>query len=388
MGLQFNRSTTNVQNNNNPTVIDVDDSKEMEVVPYDVVAERQKMNKELVNSKEVDAIVSTICVNDAQSIVEFGSEVANEISKCSDIILNSVNMKQVNDTGELLNVLGKIMDKFDLEEIKDDSGKGIFGRLFSNAKRQLEQILAKYHTMGDEVEKVYLQLKKYEAEIKDSNKKLDEMFNANVKYYQELVKYILAGEQGVKEIDEYLVQMNDEYSRTGDNTIQFEISNLEQAKIMLEQRTQDLRIAENVAMQSIPMIKTMQYSNLNLIRKINSAFIITLPVFKQALTQAILLKRQKIQAEAMSALDQRTNEMLIKNAQNTVAQSKLTTQLASGSSVKIETLEQTWRTIVNGIEETRQLQEYASKKRAEDAERLSAMKEEFNNKFSNSKNNQ
>ena len=388
MGLQFNRSTTNMQNNNNPTVIDVNDAKEMEVVPYDVVAERQKMSKELVNSKEVDAIVSTICVNDAQSIVEFGSEVANEISKCSDIILNSVNMKQVNDTGELLNVLGKIMDKFDLEEIKDDSGKGIFGRLFNNAKRQLEQILAKYHTMGDEVEKVYLELKKYEAEIKDSNKKLDEMFNANVNYYQELVKYILAGEQGVKEIDEYLVQMNDEYSRTGDNTIQFEINNLEQAKIMLEQRTQDLRIAENVAMQSIPMIKTMQYSNLNLIRKINSAFIITLPVFKQALTQAILLKRQKIQAEAMSALDQRTNEMLIKNAQNTVAQSKLTTQLASGSSVKIETLEQTWRTIVNGIEETRQLQEYASKKRAEDAERLSAMKEEFNNKFSNSKNNQ
>ena len=39
-------------------------------------------------------------------------------------------------------------------------------------------------------------------------------------------------------------------------------------------------------MQSIPMIKTMQFSNMNLVRKINSAFIITLPVFKQALAQA------------------------------------------------------------------------------------------------------
>ena len=45
--------------------------------------------------------------------------------------------------------------------------------------------------------------------------------------------------------------------------------------MMLEQRTQDLRTAENVAMQSIPMIKTMQFSNMNLVRKINSAFIIT-----------------------------------------------------------------------------------------------------------------
>lgn len=125
----------------------------------------------------------------------------------------------------------------------------------------------------------------------------------------------------------------------------------------------------------------MQFSNLNLIRKINSAFIITLPVFKQALAQAVLLKRQKVQAEAMQALDEKTNEMILKNAQNTVAQSKLTAQLASNSSVKIETLEQSWRTIVNGIEETKQIQENAKKKRAEDSARLEAMKEDYKSKM-------
>ena len=148
--------------------------------------------------------------------------------------------------------------------------------------------------------------------------------------------------------------------------------------MMLEQRTQDLRTAENVAMQSIPMIKTMEFSNMNLVRKINSAFIVTLPVFKQALAQAILLKRQRIQAEAMSALDEKTNEMLIKNARNTAEQSKMTARLASGSSVKIETLETTWRTIVNGIDETRQIQENARKKRVEDQARLENIKTEFN----------
>lgn len=108
---------------------------------------------------------------------------------------------------------------------------------------------------------------------------------------------------------------------------------------MLEQRTQDLRTAENVAMQSIPMIKTMEFSNYNLVRKINSAFIVTLPVFKQALAQAILLKRQKIQAESIAELDKKTNEMLLKNAQNTVDVSKMTAKMASGSSIQIETLE-------------------------------------------------
>ena len=39
----------------------------------------------------------------------------------------------------------------------------------------------------------------------------------------------------------------------------------------VEQRVADLRTAEIVAMQAIPMIRTMQYSNLNLVRKINSA---------------------------------------------------------------------------------------------------------------------
>ena len=129
------------------------------------------------------------------------------------------------------------------------------------------------------------------------------------------------------------------------------------------------------------MIKTMEFSNYNLVRKINSAFIVTLPVFKQALAQAILLKRQRIQAEAMSELDKKTNEMLIKNAQNTVEASKMTARMASGSSIQIETLETTWRTITNGIEETRRIQEDAKKKRVEDQARLETIKADFNRQY-------
>ena len=245
----------------------------------------------------------------------------------------------------------------------------------------MDKILAKYKTMGDEVDKIYVKLKQYESEIKESNKNLEKMFEVNVNYYHELVKYILAGEQGIREIQVYRAQRQKDMEESGDNSIQFELTTLEQAQMMLEQRTQDLRVAENVAMQSIPMIKTMEFSNMNLVRKINSAFIVTLPIFKQALAQAIMLKRQRIQAEAMSALDQKTNEMLIKNAQNTVEQSKMTARLASGSSVKIETLETTWRTIMNGIQETQQIQENAKRQREEDKVRSNAIKEEFNKQY-------
>ena len=207
------------------------------------------------------------------------------------------------------------------------------------------------------------------------------MFETNVNFYHELVKYILAGEQACKEIQDYIEQRKQYMETGGDQSVQFELTSLNQALMMMEQRTQDLRTAESVAMQSIPMIKTMEFSNYNLVRKINSAFIVTLPVFKQALAQAILLKRQKIQAEAMSELDKKTNEMLIKNAQNTVDISKTTARLASGSSIQIETLETTWRTITNGIEETKRIQEDAKKKRIDDQARLAAIKEDFNRNY-------
>lgn len=365
----------NLNTENRPAVSASGESTELEVQTYDIEADRNQLTKTLVNSQEVDDLVSTIVVNEPETIVTFGSEVAEQIAKSSDAILNSMNMSQINESGDMLMLLGKIMDKFDLNEIEENPSK--FKKLFTNMKKQLDQILAKYHTMGEEVDKIYVKLKQYEEEIKQSNRKLEDLFQSNVDCYHSLVKYILAGEQGIGELDAYIQQRQQELQSSGDNSIQFELTSLEQAKMMLEQRTQDLRIAENVALQSIPMIKTMEFSNMNLIRKINSAFIITLPVFKQALSQAILLKRQRIQAEAMSALDEKTNAMLIKNAQNTATQSKMTAALASGSSIKIETLETTWKTIMTGIEETKQIQANAKQQRENDRVRLDAIKADF-----------
>ena len=193
-----------------------------------------------------------------------------------------------------------------------------------------------------------------------------------------MCKYILAGEQGVKELDAYIADYQQKIAANpDDHTLSMDLSNLQQMREMLDQRVMDLKIAENVALQTVPMLKTMEYSNLNLVRKINSAFIITMPVFKQSLAQAIMLKRQRIQAESMKALDEKTNEMLIKNAQNTVDQSKMIAQMSASSSIKVETLQQTWQTIVNGIDEVQAIQDEAKNKRKEDAKALEAIKEDY-----------
>lgn len=340
---------------------------------------RQGYIDDFKKTGELEKYTAKIEVFDPNSIVKFGSEAAEEVSKSADVVLNGMNMDQINNSGKMLEALDKIMGSFDIDEVKED--KGLFGKLFGNAKKKLEKLLSKYNTMGDEIDKIYTQLKVYEGEIEKSNRNLDQMFNSNLEYYHELVKYIAAGEQGCKELHEYIEQKEQELATSNNVDLQFEISNLRQAENMLEQRVMDLKTAESIALQSIPMIKTMEFSNANLTRKINSAFIVTLPVFKQALAQAMMLKRQKIQADSMSALDKRTNELLIKNAQNTVEQSKQITRMTNTSSVQIETLEKTWNMIVSGIDETKRIQEEAKREREEDSKILDAIKQQYAEKM-------
>lgn len=384
MGLQFTPGAAQAQPQ--PQVVEttgtvvtsaaseaVLDAKIEEVKNFNIVVKTDEIKQQLASSDEIDKIVSTINVNDSSTIVKFGAEAADEISKASDQVLNSMSLSQINDTGNMMKALANIMDQFDIDEIKDDK-PGFFG----NLKKKLEKILSKYDTMGKDIDKIYVQLKQYENEIDAANKKLDTMYDANLGYYQQLVKYIMAGEQGVKELDAFIAEYQAKVNENPDDgTIRMDLSNLQQMREILDQRVMDLKVAENVALQTVPMLKTMEYSNLNLVRKINSAFIITMPVFKQALAQAIMLKRQKIQAESMKALDEKTNEMLIKNAQNTVEQSKMVAAMSANSSIKVETLQQTWQTIVNGIDEVQAIQDQAREKRKTDAVALEQIKEDY-----------
>ncbi|MDE7279387.1 MAG: toxic anion resistance protein, partial [Oscillospiraceae bacterium] len=151
-----------------------------------MTAKADELKQELVKNEEVDKLVSTININDVNSIVKFGNEVAMEISKASDQVLNSMNMDQINDSGELLMHLSAVMEQFDAKELTDDGKKGIF----ANLRKQVDKLLAKYHTMGEDVDKIYVQLRQYETEIEASNVKLETMFNANIQYYKDLLLYI------------------------------------------------------------------------------------------------------------------------------------------------------------------------------------------------------
>ncbi|EGT3616767.1 toxic anion resistance protein [Clostridium perfringens] len=342
----------------------------------DITAYKQRLR----GMKEVQDLTGEVEVQNPNSIIMFGQRASENISKISDELLNSMKAVKSEEATEMLSSLTKLMDKFDIKELENTKGESFMSKIFKNVGNTVAKLFQKYDTMGYEVEKIYVLLKKYENDIRESNSHLKKLYDGNFEYYQMLEKYIVAGEMALEEIDMYLNQMSNDMTM-GQEEKQMIIQKLEISKEMLSQRVYDLRIAENVAIQAAPMIQTIQMSNFNLMRKINSSFIVTLPIFKQCLAQAIILKRQEIQAKSIKQLDDKTNELIMRNASNTARQSVEIAKMASGSSIAIETLEKSYATIMKGIEDTKSIQESNRAQREENAKKLETLKHNMKKEF-------
>ena len=337
------------------------------------VATISEYKQRLRGMKEVQDLTSEVEIQNPNSIVMFGQGASEQISKVSDELLNSMKAVKAEEASEMLVNLTKIMDKFDIKELDGSEKQSMLSKFMKGVGNSVAKLFQKYDTMGYEVEKVYVLLKKYENDIRESNANLKKLYDANLHYYQLLEKYIVAGELALEEIEAYIYQISMNNS-LGQEEKQMMLQKLEISKEMLSQRVYDLQIAENVAIQSAPMIQTIQISNFNLMRKINSSFIITLPIFKQCLAQAVILKRQEIQAKSIKQLDDKTNELIMRNAKNTARQSFEIAKMASGSSVSISTLEKSFETIMKGIEDTKAIQEANKVQRIENSAKLERIK--------------
>ena len=360
------------------------EEKVLLVMPEEIKEYSNDFKLKLRDDPEVQALTSEIVVNDLNTILFFGDSASKGISNVSDSLLLQMKEVRAEESGELIVKLTRVMDKFDpkeFEKFNTYKEQGVVSKLFNKAKDTIDKLFTKYEDLGTEVDKIYVVLKKYEAETRQSNMNLEQMAKANVETYETLEKYIVAGELAKEEVDKYIAEYEVKAQNPDDQKAALIYQSLLQARDMLDQRIYDLRISENVAMQTIPMIQMIQLGNYNLIRKINSAFLITLPIFKQCLTQAIMLKRQELQARSMQVLDDKTNELLIRNANSVSKNAATLAKMAGTSSIKIETIEETWRTITNGISETKKIQETNKNDREKNTIKL----EEFKKQVTGSK---
>lgn len=372
MALKVARKTSQINNNQ------VVDNNDVNSENFDIIEYSNSKKEELRKLPEVEQLTSLIEIDREDSILEFGKEASAGIAKVSESLLNTIQLNRNEENSKLLVYLAKIMDQFDIDDFTKENQGGLLQRIFKKANNAIEAIFKKYETLGGEVSKIQVELEKYEREIKQSNNMIDKLLNENMGFYNELQKYIVAGEMAIDEMENDILP---EYKRIAEtSTDQMDTLNYQQliqANDMIQQRVYDLRTAENIAIQTIPMLRGMKSNNFGLIRKINSAFVVTLPVFKQCLSQAVLIKKQELQSKSLKALDDKTNELLLRNAQNVTQQSANIARLNANSSIQVETLEKMYNTIKAGIDETMRIQESSRETIKENSKRL----EEINSTF-------
>lgn len=342
-----------------------------------IITLRDSLRERIIQSGEAKQISDEMSIANMTTIIEFGKPVSEQMSSVADEVLKRSKNELLDEATNLMKSIGKIMEKVDIGEITDidvNKNKGFLSRITNSAQKKLDQLRAKYDNIGNDIEKICVTLRVYEDQIKRANADIQKLYDNGVVTYQNLVKYTVAGEYALDEVNSYIQKVEQgEIVTEGELTL----NNLMYAKQLLEQRVQDFRLAESVALQSLPMLKALEFGNLNLARKINSAFVITLPVFKNAIAQAMFIKQQQLQAKSLEALDKATNDMLLKNSQNVANNMRMTATLGGKSSIDMETLESSWRNIIDGINDTRNIQAELSKQREADKQKLEQLSQQY-----------
>ncbi|MDI7744122.1 toxic anion resistance protein [Lysinibacillus fusiformis] len=349
---------------------------QQQLVSQEELSQIKKRQLALKEEPQVQALAEKIDAKNQIAVLEFGKETATAISKFSDKMLASIKTSKLEKSSELINNLNKIMDRFDPQDFKDEKKAGFLKRLFNKGKEQLEKILSKYDTMNKEIDIIYNEIQKYELEMKRNTMELEQMYDQNLNYFQSLSEHVAAIEVKLQQLQP-LIPSLEQRAHEGDQEAMMELETLRRNMELLEQRRYDLEMAQQVSFQAAPQIRMIQQGNNHLIGKINSAFVTTIPIFKQGLIHAVTIQRQKLVADSMNELDKRTNEMLIRNAENIRQNSIDIARSAGNPSIKIETIETTWQTIMSGIEETKQIQAETVRNREEGRKRIEQLQLEY-----------
>lgn len=347
------------------------------IVSAEEVSQIRQRQIALKKEPQVLTLAQRIDPKNQIAILEFGKETAKGISTFSDRMLATIKQSDLEKSTTLLTSLNKVMDRFDPKDFSEEEKKeGFLKRIFNKGKMQLEGILSKYDTMNKEVDVIFTEIQKYEIEMKRNTQQLELMYDENLDYFKQLSEHVAAIDIKVEELESTIPALSTQ-AEQGNQMAIMELESVRRAVELLQQRGYDLEMAQQVSFQSAPQIRLMQQGNNHLIGKINSAFVTTIPIFKQGLIHAVTIKRQKLVSDSMAELDKRTNEMLMRNAENVRKNSVDLARQASSPSIKIETIEHTWQTIMAGIDEVKQVQEQTVRDRAEGRERIEQLQLQY-----------
>ena len=128
---------------------------------------------------------------------------------------------------------------------------------------------------------------------------LDKMYDLNLEYLKQLDLYIAAGDQLLEELQTRRLPEAEVEARASDDPMAAQrLADLQQAVARFERRLHDLKLTRMVAIQTAPQIRLIQGNDQNLVEKIQSSILTTIPLWKNQIVIAISLYRQQKAAGA------------------------------------------------------------------------------------------
>lgn len=356
---------------------EVAESKEMIDAP-EAYKEKLKALPEVQNLTNEIKIDFNNANGTGMSILQFGKKPAEEIEKMSNEILNYVKVPTDTEAAEMMKQLARVMNRFDIKEIEkiNDIPKkeSFFDKIRKRMMENLDAVIQKYDNMGKEVDRIGQLLRGFEQQTIDSNVTLTKMWKANQTYFCELEKYVVACDLAVDELTLYRSRVESDNETLSPDMKSIRLGQIDMAVNEIKKRQYDLLQAEMVARMTVPMLQNMQVTNMNLVREINAAFVVGLPIFKQNLAQAILLKRQAIVANSVGQFREALNTQLEQNANYSAKTGAEVAMRSMDGLFDMDTLRRVYQTVKEGTANVQRAMETQMLSNAENAKEIERMK--------------
>ncbi len=318
----------------------VTDEQIEESLNYDLLSPEEK--------KAIDEFVEKIDVFDSTQILQFGASSQAKISEFSDTVLEDVKTKNTGAAGDLLADLVAQIKSFDGDVTKSPKG---LGKLFTNAKKEIDKIIAKYSKIEKNIDTIEKGLEKDKIQMLKDVAIFDDMYEKNLTYFKEISLYIIAGEKKLEELREkVLPELKKKAEESGEQIDVQKVHDMENTINRFEKKIYDLKTTRVISIQMAPQIRLLQNNEAELVEKIQSSITNTIPLWKNQMVLALGISNAKQALKNQQAVSNLTNEMLKKNSETLKQGSIDIAKESERAIIDIETLKKTNKDLIDTLD--------------------------------------
>ncbi len=327
--------------------------------------------------RTIDAYAAQIDVMDNNEILEYGVGCQKKLTDFSENALNNVRTKDLGEVGDMLNDVIVELKNFDAAEEK----KGLFGFLKKSADR-LEVLKGRYTKAADNVQKICNALEGHQVTLMKDISVLDHMYELNTTYFRELTMYIIAGKKKLEDLrTNDLPAMMEKAQRTGLQEDAQALRDMDSQCNRFEKKLHDLELTRMISLQMAPQIRLIQSSDTQIVEKIQSTIVNTVPLWKSQMVLALGMEHSLQATKAQTAATDLTNQLLRKNAAALKTASIETAKASERGIVDMETLKMTNESLISTLDEVMKIQREGHEKRMEAENQMQQIETELKAKL-------